>query len=64
MENVLTSFRHFNVYTNTSVNESAYKILIIRFNLTLSYLSSLKKIIKSFCAVDTHSYAIYKDRTS
>jgi hypothetical protein len=64
MEIVLTSFLYFNVYTNTAVNESAYKMFIIKFRLTLSYLFSLKKISKSFCAVDTHSYDICKDRTS
>jgi hypothetical protein len=64
MEIVLNSFRYFTVYISTAVNQSAYKILIIKFHLTVSYLFSLTKISKSFCAVDTHRYAIYKDRTS
>ena len=64
MEIILTSFRYFNVYTSTAVNESAYKILIITFHITLSYLFSLTKISKSLCADDAHNYDIYKDRTS
>ena len=41
------------------MNESAYKILIITFHITLSYLFSLTKISKSLCADDAHNYDIY-----
>ena len=59
MEITLISFRCFNVYTNPVVNESSYKIHIIKFHITLCHLFSLTKMSKSFCAVDTHRYAIY-----
>jgi hypothetical protein len=44
MEIIFTSFYYFNVYPNTAMNGSAYKILNIKFNPTLSYLFSLTKI--------------------
>jgi len=32
---ILTSFLYLNIYTNPAVNESAYKILIIKFHIIL-----------------------------
>jgi hypothetical protein len=64
MEIIFTNLLYFNVYPNTAVNVSDYKILNIKFHLTLIFLLSLTKISQSFCAVNTHSYATYKDRSS